>query len=133
MKLLFMRTITFVILPPLLKQTTPQFYLHDVAAHWSTILANPFSSLCKIFTVWVEVNSYYKIYICVNFIQGACTESLDSQVQGVTTHPLHPWSLWLVNHNPPGSASSVMIMSHSIDLAGLAHRKNSLTLHCFLT
>ena len=34
---------------------------------------------------------------------------------------------------PPSSASSVMIMSHSIDLAGLAHRKNSLTLHCFLT
>ena len=34
---------------------------------------------------------------------------------------------------PPSSASSVMIMSHSIDLAGLAHRKNSLTLHCFPT
>ena len=26
-----------------------------------------------------------------------------------------------------------MIMRQSIDLAGLAHRKNSLTLHCFLT
>ena len=34
---------------------------------------------------------------------------------------------------PPSSASSVMILSHSIDLAGLAHRKNSLTWHCFLT
>ena len=34
---------------------------------------------------------------------------------------------------PPSSASSVMIMSHSIDLAGLAHGKNSLTLPCFLT
>ena len=34
---------------------------------------------------------------------------------------------------PPSSASRVMIMSHSIDLAGLAHRKNSVTLHCFLT
>ena len=34
---------------------------------------------------------------------------------------------------PPSSASSVMIMSHRIDLAGLARRKNSLTLHCFLT
>ena len=34
---------------------------------------------------------------------------------------------------PSSSASSVMIMSHSIDLAGLARRKNFLTLHCFLT
>ena len=30
---------------------------------------------------------------------------------------------------PPSSDSSVMIMSHRIDLAGLARRKNSLTLH----
>ena len=30
------------------------------------------------------------------------------------------------------SAFSVMIMSHCVDLAGLGHRKNSLTLHCFL-
>ena len=68
------------------------------------------------------------IYICVDFIQGACTESLDSQVQGATNHPPHPWSLWLVS-----SASSVMTMSHRIDLAGLTRRKYSLTLHCFLT
>ena len=34
---------------------------------------------------------------------------------------------------PPSSASSVIIMSHSIDFAGLARRKNSLTLHCSLT
>ena len=27
-------------------------------------------------------------------------ESLDSQVRGATTHPPHPWSLWLVNHFP---------------------------------
>ena len=33
----------------------------------------------------------------------------------------------------PSSASRVMIMSHCIDLACLGHRKNSLTLHCFLT
>ena len=30
------------------------------------------------------------MYICVDFIQGACTESLDCQVQGATTHPPHP-------------------------------------------
>ena len=72
-------------------------------------------------------------HICVDFIQGCCTESLASQVQGATTHPPHPWSLWLVNHFPPSSPSSVMIMSHSIDLAGLAQWKNSLTWHCFLT
>ena len=34
---------------------------------------------------------------------------------------------------PPSSASSVMIMSHSIDLAELAQRKISLTLQCYLT
>ena len=52
MQLLFMRTITFVILPPLLKQTTPSFICTTSQhAHWSTILANPFSSLCKI---WIE-------------------------------------------------------------------------------
>ena len=39
-------------------------------------------------------------YICLDFIQGACTESLDGQVQGAITHPPHPWSLWLVNHFP---------------------------------
>ena len=71
------------------------------------------------------------MYICVDFIQGACTESLDSQVLGATTHPPHPWSLWLVNHFAQ-ALLVVMSMSHSIDLAGLAHRDNSLTLHCFL-
>ena len=40
--------------------------------------------------------------------------------------------LMTIQSLPPSSASSVMIMSHSIDLAGLARRKNSLTLHCFL-
>ena len=54
----------------------------------------------------------YCLYICLDFIQGDCTESLDGQVQGATTHPPLP---------------------HRIDLAGLSHRKNSLTLHCFLT
>ena len=40
------------------------------------------------------------MYICLDFIQGACTESPDSQVQGTTNHPPHPWSLFLVNHFP---------------------------------
>ena len=44
-----------------------------------------------------------------------------------------PMKLMTSQSLPPSSASSVMIMSHSIDLAGLTHRKNSLTLHCFLT
>lgn len=34
---------------------------------------------------------------------------------------------------PPSSAISIMIISQSMDLAGLAHGENSLTLHCFLT
>ena len=41
-----------------------------------------------------------KIYICLDLIQGACTQSLDSQVQGARTHPPQPWHLSLVNHFP---------------------------------
>ena len=47
--------------------------------------------------------------------------------------PSPPMELMTSQSLPPSSASSVMILSHSIDLAGLAHRKNSLTWHCFLT
>ena len=47
--------------------------------------------------------------------------------------PSPPKKLLTSQSLPPSSASSVMIKSHSIDLAGLAHRKNSLTLHRFLT
>ena len=47
-----------------------------------------------------KYNIYIYIYICLDFIQGACTESLDGQLQGAITHPPHPWSLWLVNYFP---------------------------------
>ena len=47
--------------------------------------------------------------------------------------PSPPMRLMTSQSLPPSSASSVMIMSHRIDLAGLGHRKNSLTLRCFLT
>ena len=53
-------------------------------------------SKCDIFSLF----SFFYFYICVDFIQGACTEPLDSQVQGATSQPTHPWSLWLVNHFP---------------------------------
>ena len=33
---------------------------------------------------------YNLIYVCLDFIQGACTESPDGQVQGATTQPPHP-------------------------------------------
>ena len=81
---------------------------------------------------WLHVKT---LYICVDFVQGACTESLDSQVQGATTHPPPhpPMKLMTSQSLPLSSVSSVMIISHLIDLAGLAHGKNSLTLHCFLT
>ena len=36
---------------------------------------------------------FYCLYICLDFIQGACTESLDGQLQGAITHPPHPLSL----------------------------------------
>ena len=68
-------------------------------------------------------------YISLDFIQGACTHSIDSQVQGARTHahPQHPW-----NSLPPSSAGNVTIMSHSIYLAVLAYREITLTLNCIL-
>ena len=56
-----------------------------------------------------------------------------------SSSPGHPWHLWLVNPSPPpprpttSSATSNMIMSQSIHLAGLAHGEKSLALNCFLT
>ena len=42
------------------------------------------------FVSFISFVLFYYLYIRVDFTQGACTESLDSQVQGVTTHPPHP-------------------------------------------
>ena len=47
--------------------------------------------------------------------------------------PSPPMKLMTSQSLPQSSASSVMIMSHHIDLACLGHRKNYLTSHCFLT
>ena len=43
-----------------------------------------------------------------------------------------PMKLMTSQSLPPSSASGVRIIIHSIDLAGLARRKNSHTLHCIL-
>ena len=76
----------------------------------------------------------YCLYICLDFIQGACTESLDARRPSPRSNyaPSPPMKLMTSQSLPPSSASNAMIMSHRIDLAGLGHRKNSLTLHCFL-
>ena len=47
--------------------------------------------------------------------------------------PSPPMKLMSSQSLPPSSARSVLIISHSIDLAGQAQKKNSLTLYCFLT
>ena len=47
--------------------------------------------------------------------------------------PSRPMTLMTSQSLPFSSASSVMIMCHSIALDGLAQRKNSFTLQCFLT
>ena len=70
------------------------------------------------------------MYICVDFIQGAFTESKPSPRCNYTPFP--PMKLMTSQSLPPSSVSDVMIMSQSIDLAGLTPRKNSLTLHYFL-
>ena len=82
----------------------------------------------------IEWRSYFICNICVDFIQGACTRSLDSQVQGASTSPSPPMTLTTSQSLPPQALLVVLsLWGHSIDLAGLAHRKNSLTLHCFLS
>ena len=47
--------------------------------------------------------------------------------------PSPPMKLMTSQSLPPSSASSVIIMSHRIDLAGLGHRNHPLTFHCILT
>ena len=47
--------------------------------------------------------------------------------------PSRPMTLMTSQSVHLSSASTVMIMSHNTALAGLAHRKNSLTLQCFRT
>ena len=37
-----------------------------------------------------NVKKHIYVYICLVFKQGACTESLDGQVQGAIAHPPHP-------------------------------------------
>ena len=71
--------------------------------------------ICRCFSsaAWrQQVECFYRVYslvfyfhaaifqVWVDFTQGACTQSLDSQAQGAPTRPPHPWSLWLVNHFP---------------------------------
>ena len=75
---------------------------------------------------------YIYIYLCG--FHTSCLYWVSRQAKSkeqVLTLP--PMNLMTSQSLPPSSASSVIIMSHSIDLAGLAHRKYSLTLHCFLT
>ena len=88
---------------------------------------------------WTQNNHFfiyiYVIYICLDFIQGACQYWV-SRRSSPRSHysPSPPMTELMTSQSlPPSSNSSVMIMSHRIDLAGLGHRKNSLTLHCFLT
>ena len=69
-------------------------------------------------------------------IEGACTHPLESQVSSsprIKNSHSPPMTLMTSQSLPPSSAISITIISQSIDLAGLAHGENSLTLHCFLT
>ena len=66
----------------------------------------------------------------IYFIQGACRVSREPNPRS-NYSPSPPMKLMTSQSLPPSSASSVIIMSHLIDLAGLAHRKNYLTLQCF--
>ena len=71
------------------------------------------------------------IYLCGFHTSCCCWVSRQPSPRS-NYSPSPPMKLMTSQSLPPSSASSVMIMSHRIDLAGLACRKNSLTLHCFL-
>ena len=102
------------------------------------------STICAMKThTWGEVN--YLLSSCITlthernetYLCGFYTRLLywvSSQPSPRSNYsPSPPMKLMTSQSLPPSSASSVMIMSHSIDLAGLAQWKNSLTWHCFLT
>ena len=77
--------------------------------HWANFILPLWVSYLEVgvaglFHAYWAVSSY-GLCFCRCFltgfdIQGACTESLDGQLQGAITYPPHPWSLWLVNHFP---------------------------------
>ena len=85
----------------------------------------------------LSFNNWMKMLFYMQFMCGFHTRGLYSVSKQPSPRskysPSPPMTLTTSQSLPPSSASSVMIMSHSIDLAGLARRKNSLTLHCFLT
>ena len=68
--------------------------------------------------IYIYVYIYIYIYICLDFIQGARTVSRRSTLRSHYS-PSPPVKLMTSQLLPPTSASSVMIMSHRIDLAGL--------------
>ena len=82
-----------------------------------------------------------KTYICI-YLSGfhaSCLYWVSRRSSPIRSHysPSPPMKLMTSQSLPSSSAllwsaCSVMIISHRIDLAGLGHRKNSLTLHCFL-
>ena len=83
------------------------------------------------FNNWMKI-LFYMQYMCGFHTRGLYSVSRQPSPRSKYS-PSPPMTLTTSQSLPPSSASSVIIMSGSIDLAGLAHRKNSLTLHCFLT
>ena len=83
------------------------------------------------FNNWMKI-LFYMQYMCGFHTRGLYSFSRQPSPRSKYL-PSPPMTLTTSQSLPPSSASSVIIMSGSIDLAGLAHRKNSLTLHCFLT
>ena len=83
-------------------------------------LNSPPSSDKHLISVWIS----YKVPVL-----SLQTVKSKEQLLTLPTHEAYDQSIT----SPKFSQLRVMIMSQSIDLAGLAHRKNSLTLNCFLT
>ena len=85
----------------------------------------------------LSTNTTYPTIPIVVYLCGVHTRYLHSVSRQPSPRskfsPYRPMTLMTSQSLPLSSASSVMIMCHSIALGGLAHKKNSLTLQCFLT
>ena len=79
--------------------------LKALAPEWSPYFVFVVVLFC--FVSFFSFILFYYLYIRVDFTQGACTESLDSQVQGATTHSPHPWSHGLTGRGSRGAAAQL--------------------------
>ena len=84
-----------------------------------------------LFKNWMKI-LFYMQYMCGFHTRGLYSVSRQPSPRSKYSRS-PPMTLTTSQSLPSSFASSVIFMTHSIDLAGLSHRKYFLTLHCFLS